>query len=309
MRQSIGIQPTTSSSAVSSVPSQELIWVRDNSGHESQLSSPSFQPSSTSETIILDDEIEDGEIVESEINDLIDLLEESFAAVKKSRDVTKPKLFYEDRTSAHSGEVPKYKTFGDASMTDDDVVCLDSSQEIDDSVVFVSEEKPVEKFQTLAPPACLNNSTVKNLMDLVPSSPALNLRSSPNKSARRSREGRQKRVKLWKVMKDKKFAEAQKTGQNVEAKDESPKPSTSGAVSETSTAKGEKKPKELEKRIILIDGSNIAFSYTDDYGSRKTDKDFSAEGKVFRVARGDALTISSQVSRSASSTSRSWDFR
>lgn len=289
-------QPSTSTgSQLSAIPSQELIWVRDESSvvsPTSQLQTPNIQLTARD-----DSEIEEGEIVESEVTGIVNLLEESFAAVRQSQKIedcsSLSKLFYEDRSAVQSYPVPQYTTFGtdendeslDEMNTSDDVICLDSTQsDVDDSVIFVSEEK-LEKgkvqFSPLGPPECLKSPAVKNLLNLVP--------SPPGQSSKRNTPKRKLRMALWKQKKAMEYADINiANGKKVDlAKLYDLKASTSTDLPNPETAENhaETQPatkvetEGLEKRIILIDGSNVAMSFTDNYGAKKTDKDFSAEGK------------------------------
>lgn len=268
----------SNSAQISAVPSQELLWVRD--GTDTTL-----QPLPTDPQFIsVDDEIEDGEIVESDITGIVDLLQESFAAVKKSQtiiDLSSPEkspMFYEERLPTSHGAVPKYKAYGaDKSAVNDtsdcEVICLDSSQpDADDSVIFVGEIAPL-KVPALATPDCLKSPCINNLLNL----------TKPRKVSPK----RKMRLQLWKEKKAIEYAEINaatgKTG----------KTGKSGKVAKIIPPKLEAfepfKPPEpvvaapangREKRIVLIDGSNLAMSFTDNYGAKKTDKDFSAEGEL-----------------------------
>lgn len=274
---------TSSASEISSIPSQELIWVRDESITRPSNEFPElpFSAGPASTTVVqIDDELEDGEIVETEVTGIVNLLAESFAAVTKSRqlvDLTSPPkkdLFYEDRSQCKFGAVPQYKAFGDdANESTDEVICLDSTQENDDSVIFVSEEKvtPVtrKKGGRLVTPDCLKSPAVNKILGLV-ATPGAKSKQSPK---------RKLRMALWKEKKAKQFAEinAQRAAEQKKG-DAVATTSTAPSTSHQPAAKVAVTPKEPEKRIILIDGSNMAMSYTDNYGSKKTDKDFSAEG-------------------------------
>lgn len=255
-----------SSTLISNVSSQELLWVRDGSDRSLPPLPTAIQPSSFQ----VYDEIEDGEIVESEVTEIVDLLQESFAAVKQSQqiiDISSPKpkgdLFYEERFPSTPGIVPKYKPFGaDSSVngtSDDEVICLDNSQETDDSVIFVSEEV-APKVPPLTTPDCLKSPSIDKLLNF--------------SKARKVSPKRKMRMQLWKEKKAIEYAEINAAKGKV-AKTIQPKPPVLESVKPLLPVK----PLEPEKRIVLIDGSNLAMSFTDNYGAKKTDKDFSAEGK------------------------------
>lgn len=264
----------SSSTLISAVPSQELLWVRDGTDN-------TLQPLPNGQQFIsFNDEIEDGEIVENESPDIVDLLQESLVAVKKSQriiDLSTPEkslTFYEERNPTSRGVVPIYKAYkADSSLNntfDNEVICLDSSQPEDDSVIFVSEEAPTSVAQ-LSTPDCLKTPSINNLINLT--------------KARKVSPKRKMRLQLWKEKKAIEYAGINaakgKTGKVIKtvqpkapAVVEPPKPVVEPAkLPETVALK-----KTLEKRIVLIDGSNLAMSFTDNYGAKKTDKDFSAEG-------------------------------
>lgn len=283
---------SSSASEISTVPSQELIWMRDDSDtHPSNVFPVLPSPAQTSSAAVvqIDDEIEDGEIVETEVTGIVNLLAESFAAVTKSRqlvDLTspnKPDLFYEDRSQGKFGAIPKYKAFGDAEAEQsNEVICLDSTQEeIDDSVIFVSEEKHTpavkKKPGRLVTPDCLKTPALNKILGLA-APPIAKSKQSPKKKLR---------LALWKEKKAAEFAKIKATEDKrlSAVAESSPAPSTS----QQAAVKASDTPKAPEKRIILIDGSNMAMGFTDNYGSKKTDRDFSAEGErlsknVFRAS-------------------------
>lgn len=282
-------KPSTSTlTTVSAIPSSELIWVRDES--DVKPSAPLTQNPIFQETVLVDDEIEEGEIVESEVAGIVNLLEESFAAVRHSQrvvDFASPsKLFYEDRSTLKSGSVPQYTTFGGNANEEtvkspnvsDEVICLDSTQsDIEDSVIFVSEEKPLKvgDVPALAAPDCLKSPVVKKLLNLVPPQLPSTARKTPSS---RNTPKRKQRIALWKMKKAVQFAEINaangKKAKPVKA--EEPKPSTSTEL--IASPEPLKDALVDEKRIVLIDGSNVAMAFTDNYGAKKAGKDFSAEG-------------------------------
>lgn len=254
------------------------MWIRD----ESKLPQLSSLPATSNSVFYVDDEIEEGEIVESKVNGIVDLLEESFAAVTRSQsffiDFTAPfqkEPYFEDRGTSGHGKVPQYSTFGNETehsdaqnSSSDDVICLDSTQpNVDDSVIFVSEVKQPNISGPITPqnpklltPDFLKSPVTKKLFNLIP---------SPTRKTEARKLHDKQRLHAWKKKKAQGFAE------KAASMDE-PKPSTSAMPIET---QHDASAPQLEKRIILIDGSNLAMSYTDNHGSRKTDKDFSAEGK------------------------------
>lgn len=287
--------PSTSKS-LSTIPSQELIYKRDESHVKPTVVVP---PNPViQKTFYIDDEIEEGEIVESEVTGIVNLLEESFAAVKQSQkivDFSSPsKLFYEDRLADRICAVPQYTTYGngvrdttaDESNKSDDVICLDSTfSDVDDSVIFVSEEKLPLKLPPppLVIPDCLKSPAVKKLLNLVPAQSPSPVGKAPSK---RNTPKRKLRMALWKQKKAVEFAEinaanGKKTDQvkKIEQEIDEPRPSTSVEILRPAESPKFAFQKDLEKRIVLIDGSNLAMSFTDNYGAKKTDKDFSAEGE------------------------------
>lgn len=290
----------STSTLVSTIPSQELIWMRDESNMKSLAPLSQSPTVNKKQDIRVDDEIEEGEIVESEVTGIVNLLQESFAAVTQSQkivDITTPsKMFYEDRSTLTSCPIPKYTTFGsDASETaedaniSDDVICLDSTQsDVDDSVIFVSEEKCNKAEPVGVPPLvlpdCLKSPAVKKLLKLVPSPSPAPASRSPSK---RNTPKRKLRMALWKQKKAVEFAEINAAnGKKIDVvKMDEPRPSTSTQLPQ----------KEPEKRIILIDGSNLAMSFTDNYGAKKTDKDFSAEGERLMSIESKLIVLSQQV--------------
>lgn len=298
-------QPSTSTSVrpiASTIPSHELIWIKDESEpHPLSSILETFQPK------VQDDEIEDGEIVESEVAEEVnDLLEESFPVLERSRQVVdlslsqEENIFFEDRTSQMLGTIPKYNTFGKAEDTkvvridsSDDVICLDVSQAADDSVIFVSEEKlplsaPNQPAKLLRPDF-LNTPVLNSLYNLVPrTSTPFTIKPPPSRASRRAPQrttSPQKKMRN-KLYHQKKALELAKintgNGKKTPQVKEDPKPSTSGEQLVTDPALDSPAAKEEEKRIVLIDGSNIAMAFTDNYGVKKTDKDFSAEGDLKR---------------------------
>ena len=292
------LNPSTSATATM-VPSQELIWIRDETEPNLLPPIPELKPK-------VQHEIEDGEIVEEEeVTEIVNrVIKESFPVLERSRKVVdlnsshEESIFFEDRSPQKQGEVPKYNTFGETEdvneskldSSTDDVICLDSSQP-DDSVIFVSEEKfpsPAHiQAAKLFRPQFLNTPVLRNLYNLVPSTSSAQI--SPTGLTRSKRSPKKKmRVKLWQLKKSIEYAALGKKGlqqignepkpvvetKSARSNSNEPQPSTSGEQTVTSTTT----EKEPVKRFVLIDGSNLAMGFTDDYGARKTDKDYSAEG-------------------------------
>lgn len=287
------------STLVSTIPSQELIWIRDDSGVKPLAPLPQNPP--VHRNIQVDDEIEEGEIVDSEVTGFVNLLQESFAAVKQSQKIVDnaapSQMFYEDRSTLKSCPIPKYTTFGsdasepaeDANISDE-VICLDSTQsDVDDSVIFVSEEKCNKvgqvKVLPLVLPDCLKSPVVKKLLKLVPSPSPAQAIKSPSK---RNTPKRKLRMALWKQKKAVEFAEINAAN----GKKDEPRPSTSAQLFPPPETATEVSNKELEKRIILIDGSNLAMSFTDNYGAKKIEKDFSAEGERLIIIESKLIFLS-----------------
>lgn len=278
----LALRKSDGNSAIAAIPSYELMYTRGATPRPL----PIIPATSTSADVIeIEDEVEEleeGEIVDSQVSGIVSLLEESFAAVNRSQliDFASPykyEPFFEDRgTSAH-GKVPKYSTFdseADVSFEskNSSVISVDcSTTSPDDSVIFVSE-KPSTRAQTsakMATPDFLKSPTMKYLFKSLPPSP-------PKSEARKL--NRKHRITAWKEKKAKEFAAKA-------AKVDESKPSTSSAavIRDVPSVQNSEKVSGFEKRIILIDGSNFAMSYTDNYGTRKTDKDFSAEGNHFKI--------------------------
>lgn len=302
-----------STSTIVTIPSQELLWIRNGAETQQQhlepMSHSIVTPESIDNTQIIniDDEIEEGEIVEQEVTNIVNLLQESFDAVQRSKQINdqvspvKDALFYEDRTSLKSGEIPKYNTFRSDNeptaanlneSSESDVICLGTqSDDNDDSVVCLGEVKATTpevsaKFVSpLRPPDCLKKPAVRKLMKLVPSPSPLR-KSAP----KRPSDGKVKRFNLWKQKKKIEFL-ARKSGElpakpstSAESMTEEAGGSSPDPSEDDQEMKAVTEPKEedkLQKRIILIDGSNVAMQYLENHGTKKTDKDFSAEGENF----------------------------
>lgn len=287
-----------------------------------QLSAQSQEKSANSVICIPDDdsELEEGEIVESEVSQCVDLIEESFNALQVARRITdlspiKQPLFFEDRRTDESRRElppPIYNTLGES----DDVIVLDATVNTtatDDSVIFVSEEenttKPLQKPKVLLTPAIdelMKLSGVK-LTPLSTKSDAKTL--SPGQAKRRERFAK------WRLHKQMEYAkrEVEETVQGKPKKSKKPSPlkastsrakqvtksptiagtsraqatpsagskqATPSAQQVTSSPNGEKK-----KRIILIDGSNIAITHAKSKLGRgydeKSPNAFSVEGRAF----------------------------
>lgn len=79
----------------------------------------------------------------------------------------------------------------------------------------------------------------------------------------------------WKLRKSAEMSAA--TTANMKGSDSGGAPEAEAKLPERE--KSADNPKTKEKRKILIDGSNVAMAFTDSCGTKKTDKDFSAEGK------------------------------
>lgn len=347
LRKSDSRPSTSAATSLAPLTCDEILWIRDDSGNQKQVENSNLPTTSDhQQPILIDDEIEDGEIVESEVDGIVNLLQESLAVMNQSRlikDDPKPEeLFFEDRTSSKYGQVPKYNTFGlndtpkEANTSaESDVICMDVSktEDMNDSVIFVSEERLNNaNVSPLAPPDCLKSPAVKNLFNLFPSSSTRSqagAKKSPVKAKKKIRAGQKIRFMLWKEKKAKEFPagktakklnrmsadvelddhqnpstvsdslptskvsaeqeklklwKLQKSAEMSVATTTDKKISDSGSAPEAEVklpenGKSAVNPKMKEKRIILIDGSNVAMAFTDSCGTKKTDKDFSAEGK------------------------------
>lgn len=239
-------------------------------------SSPNKSQNSVVEIHDDDSEIEEGEIVEREVSQCVDLIEESFSALRRSRRVTdlspmknnaKPQqpLFFEDRSGdyGHVQSPPIY--IADTTI---------NSSAADDSVIFVSEEKPLEKPNFLQSPA-INQLAKLSGVNLTPpiSEKKKGRILSPTQLKRRER------LAKWQ---QKKMIEYAKKEVKIAMKADQPSTSastSSGATVSTSTTSGEKK-----KRIILIDGSNVAITHAKSKLGKDFDEKspnaFSVEGKM-----------------------------
>jgi Zc3h12a-like Ribonuclease NYN domain len=204
-----------------------------------------------------DNELEEGEIVDdTNIDSFVNLIEESFSVLQESRKIKDLKftpeksssnLFYEDKSlnNLAPSKVPLYNQpeLKERESIEDspEVICLDATRSFsDDSVIFVSHEKPT-----------------------VPSPPKFNksLLNANDKSKSRRRQ----KVLKWKEKKDRECALKNNA---------LPQPSTSKAKNAPNRTSS---PKAKEKRIILVDGSNVAISYANDVHC-KNSRIFSAEG-------------------------------
>ncbi|CRK96027.1 CLUMA_CG009466, isoform B [Clunio marinus] len=190
-------------STVSTVPSEELIWIRDES--KNQFSENAVVTSNeTIKSLPMDYEVEEGEIID---NDGVEnLLQESLVAVRESQKINEATSsstsfgFYEDRKAGSSGKVPVYETFGTStnlneSAKSDDVIfvgdVIEETPKEDDSVIFVSEEK----------------------------------RFNEPKSESRGKDRKKKRLLKWKEKKDKEFEALngpQKNGRSKSKQQKSP---------------------------------------------------------------------------------------
>lgn len=217
-----------------------------------------------------DSEIEEGEIVERDV----DLIQESFAALNRSRriqDLTPKKnaLFYEDKNmddGLTAPSIPIYHVIGSPSPAkaieiteSDEVVYVESTQSTqsaDDSVIFVSEERG--GLQPLKKPAELLSPAINQLMKLSHA-------DTPLVEKKPLTPNRQKKLERTKKYRQKR---AQERKSQVE--------SNHSEVMELSVEEGPK------KRIILIDGSNVAVAHAKAMQGKKFDIEsknaFSVEG-------------------------------
>lgn len=270
----------------------------------SVLATSSYDPSVV---ITIDDDIEEGEIVENQFSHIVDLLEESFVAVKRSKNIKETKtspnppsverdtMFYEDRFGSKFGTVPKYETRGStvdrignesaAENMSPDIICLDSTisdlSATDDAVLFVSETHfdPMQECTNnnkLATPNCLKSPAINNLLALAGSQSLFTPNQSAHKNGHNRATHKKRRLELWKEKKAKEFAT--KGGSEISMQSTS----TGSALNNLIPEKIEKSTVPL-KRIVLIDGSNVAMQCTDCYGAKKSGKDFSAEGEFRSV--------------------------
>lgn len=238
--------------------------------------SKSFPPSSSVIKIDDDSEIEDGEIVERDV----DLIEESFSALSQSRKIKdlsplKKPIFYEDK-NADDGFKPTPIPIYNTIESSNDVICLDnSSPELDDSVVFVSRYESLQK-----PPALLSQNI--NQLITLSNTPTSNQKKilSPNriKKLERTRKYREKKA----LEKKAKLSEPS-TSTPIIVKSLKEKAKVLQEAEKVKTLQGTKKA-EKQKRLILIDGSNVAISHAKALQGKKYDENskfaFSVEGKM-----------------------------
>lgn len=261
--------------------------------------------------VISDEELEEGEITD-------DLIAESFDEIVRSQQITDDdekmeqvsssgqNVFYEDRklNEFKSTDVPMYFACGGSSEPLDDssnqltevesgeIICLDSSH--DDSVIIVGEVP--QDNNKLNKPQFLSPRAIYNLFKKVPLAKSPLSPSKPRRSPKKT----QRRMAYTEM---KKF-EKTLTITTTTTKNNSNGPSTSKASekqtnivtitsSESTTANEIKtnssivvatEPKIPQKRIILLDGSNIAMSFTSDkigkISLNDNNKAFSAEGTI-----------------------------
>lgn len=213
--------------------------------------------------INIDDEsdIEEGEIVERDV----DLVQESFAALNRSRKIqdltpTKTNLFYEDKSMDDgfaASSIPIYHVIGSPSPVkpieiteSEEIICLNStqsSQSVDDSVIFVSEERGVEPLKK---PTALLSPAINQLMKM-------SYADTPGTEKKPLTPYQQRKLERTKKYRQKK---AQERKSQIELPTETTK-----------------------KRIILIDGSNVAVSHAKAMQGKNFDFEsknaFSVEGK------------------------------
>lgn len=228
-----------------------------------------------------DSEIEEGEIVEREVSQCVDLIQESFSALRRSRRLTdlsplkinpklKQQLFFEDKKGDYSlvQSPPIYNVdTGDLTF---------NSTATDDSVIFISEEKPLEKPAFLLSPAINQLAKLSGVNLTPPISEKKDVKVlSPTQLKRRER------IAKWQQKKMVQYA------QKEVAKAMESQPSTSAAANDY--FRGEKK-----KRIILIDGSNVAITHAKSKLGKdfdeKSPKAFSVEGKIWKIISKIYLT-------------------
>jgi hypothetical protein len=253
---------------------------------------PSTSPIKSPNSVISihdDSEIEEGEIVEQEVTQCVDLIEESFSALKDARKITdlspmkSMPLFFEDkRTDDKWKELPPplYNTVGE----NDDVIVLDSTLNLsqnsaatDDSIIFVSEEpRPLQKPKALLTPS-INELMKISGVNITPLSSKEAKQLSPGQVKRRERVAKyhKKRKREMEYAK-KEVAQAMKGNSNNSVNNFN-QPSTSKAALASAAGSTEKK-----KRIILIDGSNVAITHAKSKQGREYDEKsfraFSVEG-------------------------------
>lgn len=110
-------------------------------------------------TVISDDDLEDGEIIEDKVTHYVSLIAESFNEVERSKRITDRKspdssnvnqpIFYVDKSADNVSEVPLYTSLSGSSNeqmdVDDSVIILnDTHSNSDDSVIFIDDKTPVK---------------------------------------------------------------------------------------------------------------------------------------------------------------------
>lgn len=259
----------------------------------STYTSPIKSPTSVISIPDDDSEIEEGEIVEREVTQCVDLIEESFSVLKNSRKITdlspmKNTLFFEDKRSDNSKcpllSPPLYKTVGDVNESQDVIIIdstMNSTASPDDSVIFVSEEqKPLQKPNVLLSPA-LNELMKISGIKLTPASHEKKKLLSPGQVKRRER------LAAWRKKKQIQYAQkevADAMAGNKSDNHQQPSTSTYAAAPNNVKKAKEKSNGEKKKRIILIDGSNVAITHAKSMLGRDFDEKcpnaFSVEGKI-----------------------------
>ncbi|KAL7050666.1 hypothetical protein ACKWTF_004172 [Chironomus riparius] len=157
-------------------------------------------------TIISDDDLEDGEIIEDKVTQYVSLIADSFKEVERSKMIKDKKspdssyenqpIFYVDKSADSFSEVPLYKpltgSFVQPMEVDDSVIVVnDTHSNSDDSVIIIEDKSPIKQ----------PNFTAGS--DFIALSPIPHeLTKLPEMSSKEKRRERQKaRVKTWKQKK------------------------------------------------------------------------------------------------------------
>ncbi|KAG5671800.1 hypothetical protein PVAND_001975 [Polypedilum vanderplanki] len=299
---------TTTSTVVDSVKNLNIgmspIVIEDNSDDELE------------EGEIVDDDDESKSEVEVLMKESMDAIQQSRGILHKHSNSNNQTGFYEDKNldNLKVSKIPIYNNNNISHKTNqtesnnhspnesvNEVICLDNSinQSSDDSVIFMSENKS----PPLKMPRCLSEPILNNLYKKIPV-PKINKKqnekiSHRQKKIQRTREYMKRKKELKKLEQENANTSSQQQPSTSSAADsiffpiinkltifpiESSKSMNDNhnekqftfSMPMTSSTPAPSVQKSKEKRIIFIDGSNVAFGFSGKKGN--VDKDFSAEG-------------------------------
>ncbi|XP_070510086.1 NEDD4-binding protein 1-like [Chironomus tepperi] len=110
-------------------------------------------------TVISDDDLEDGEIIEDKVTQYVDLIAESFKEVERSKNIKDIKspdsslenqpIFYVDKSANSFSEVPLYTSLSSPSadqmeVEDSVIIVNDTQSNSDDSVIIIEDKTPTK---------------------------------------------------------------------------------------------------------------------------------------------------------------------